>query len=224
MDPSRRRYLAAVGAGGATGLAGCLGALGGPGDEEGDCDFEDDPEPVTELANPSMGDPDAPVVVRVWSDFACPHCADFSDEALPKIESEYVEPGDVRFEHHDYPIPVSEDWSWPAANAGRAVQDTTDDGTFFEYAHELFQSQGQFSYDRIQNLAEDVGADGCTARSAAANETYNPVLEADRGAGDDRGIRGTPAIFVDDEEVDFEGADTFYGPTKETIERHLDGN
>jgi hypothetical protein len=51
----------------------------------------------------------------------------------------------------------------------------------------------------IDDLADEVGAPGCDARGAAINDTYRPVVEADRRramelAGDQR--LGTPAVFV----------------------------
>jgi len=197
MERSRRAYLAAT-----AGLAGLsAGCLGGGGGGTEDCDIGDEPT-VAELPAPTLGSDDADVTVAAFEDFSCPHCATFSLEVLPELRSEYVEPGDARFEHHDFPIPVDERWSWQAGSAARGVQDEVGDGAFFEYAHALFENQGDFSPRRITDLANDVDAPGCAIQADALNETYRPVLEADRQLGIDSGVEGTPGVFVAGRQVE----------------------
>jgi len=193
MVHTRREYLAAATGLGAAGLtAGCLGGGGGG---TGDCSIEDE-SAVSDLPRPTLGPDDAAVTVAAFEDFACPHCATYSLEVFPDIRSEYVDAGVVRYEHYDFPIPVDERWSWQAASAARGVQDETDDATFFEYVHALFENQDDFSPGLITDLANDVGAPGCAIQGDAQNETYRPVVEADRQAGIDGGVQGTPTVFV----------------------------
>lgn len=194
MDTTRRALLTTLGGGATLGLAGCLGVGGSSDGDAGDCDISDEPK-VQQLAAPRTGPEDAPVVVKVWKDFVCPHCATFALDVVPKIESNFVESGDVRYEHHDLPLPMS-DWSWTVPNAARGVQDSMDDETFFEFSHEMFANQGRYSMDLIQTKADEVGADGCGIRGDAVNETYRPVLEADKQRALDRGAEGTPAVYV----------------------------
>jgi protein-disulfide isomerase len=190
MERTRRAYL--VAAAGAAGLAaGCLGG-GGSGT---DCDVDPGPT-VSTLPSPTLGAADAPVTVEVFEDFACPHCATFSLEALPRLRSEYVDPGVVQYVHRDFPLPVDDRWSWEVASAARAIQDDLDDETFFEYAHALFENQSDYSPALLADLADEVGAPGCAVQADALAETYRPVVEADRRAAVDRDVGGTPAAFV----------------------------
>lgn len=193
MQQTRRAFIATTAGATTVALAGCLG--GGGGSESGSG------ETVDELPTPVIGDPEASLTVQVWEDFSCPHCATYSLDALPKLRSEYIDEGRIRYEHHDLPIPVNQQWSWATASAARAVQDQTDAETFFEYTHALFENQGSYSMDLIASLAADVGADGELVRAAAENVTYRPVLEADKQAGLDMGAEGTPAVFVGGELV-----------------------
>jgi len=50
--------------------------------------------------------------------------------------------------------------------------------------------------ERLERLAEDVGADPCRVLSDATYSTYEPVLQANREEGTERDIPGTPAVFV----------------------------
>ena len=189
---SRRRLLATGAAvlGGST--AGCLG---GGGDAGGTT------TPNQQLPHPTAGDPDADVTVAVFEDFACPHCREYNEQVVPDLWDEYVAPGTVAYVHYDFPVPVDETVSWQAPSAARAVQGGTDAATFFEYAGRLFANQSRLGPDVYADLADAVGADGGQAREAATNGTYRPTVVADRQTGIDRGVEGTPTVFVGDVNV-----------------------
>lgn len=223
---TRRDVLATTGAVGAGLLAGCASS-GGNGDDGGDTtgstttrdlidvDVPDNPDvtPVESLPTPVRGDSDAAVTVQVFEDYACPHCATYATEVMPRLVENYTQPGEIRYEHHDFPLPVSEEWSWAAANAARAVQDALDDAAFFEYTHTLFAHQdayvgaGATGYDYLATVAADLGADATTVVRAAKGGKYDPVLKADRQHGRDMGVRGTPTVFVNGTATDSPGYD-----------------
>lgn len=206
---TRRRALALAGGVAVGSLAGCFG-LGDAPDPSG--------ESVESLPTPVQGDPESSVTVAVYEDFSCPHCRDFHLNVYPDVVSEFVDTQRVRYEHHDFPIPVDEQWSWAVAGAARAVQDEVGDQAFFEYAALAFEEQGSYSMDVLAELAGQVDADAEAVRSAAENDTYAPVLEADRSEGQDRGVSGTPTVFVDDERVDLDSGDGQFDAIRSAIE------
>jgi len=197
----RRGYLRGVLAGGITSVvAGCLGGTGGSSGRT-DGSSGGSGGTVDSLPAPVQGDPEAGVTVQVFEDYACPHCRQYEEDVLPKLEADYVDPGTIRYEHHDFPIPVDDRWSWVAASAARGVQDHVGDAAFFEYTHALFEHQSEYSLSLVASLAGDVGADGETIREAADAQTYRPVLEADRELGLQMGLDGTPEVYVDGEQT-----------------------
>ncbi|ELZ77256.1 DSBA-like thioredoxin domain protein [Haloferax gibbonsii ATCC 33959] len=212
MRNTRRAYLAATAGALTLGTAGCLGGgSGGSGDDAVAAIGCEVParDTVDSLPTPVIGAEDASVVVDVWEDFACPHCATFAVEVAPQLRSEYVSEGVVRYRHHDLPIPVDDWWSWKGASAARAVQDEADDETFFEFAHTLYENQSEFtggdaegSLSTLRSLADDADLDGCSVAAAASRERYRPLIEAERtDAVDERGFQGTPTVLVDGEQV-----------------------
>lgn len=207
---SRRTVLATLGGATSVAVAGCLGGA----DQSHDCELTE-PDPVAELERPTLGPDDAGVVVSAFDDFGCPHCATFKLDEFPEFRTEYVEEGLVQFRQYDFPIPADGDWSEPIANAARGVQDRFDDETYFEYATLLFeQLRGDgYSYEAIGEHAETVGDDGCLAIADAEFEPYETVVGADREEGVNRGVSGTPTVFVDDQQVD---------PTFEAISDAID--
>jgi len=206
---SRRRALALAGGLTIGSLAGCFG-LGDAPEPSGDG--------VESLPTPVQGDPESSVTVAVYEDFSCGHCRTYHLNTYPDVVSEFVDADRIRYEHHDFPIPVDEQWSWAVAGAARAVQDEVGDEAFFEFAALAFEEQGSYSMDVLANLADEVGADGEAARSAAEDDTYAPVLDADRSSGQDRGVEGTPTVFVNDEQVDLESGDSQFDAIRSAIE------
>ncbi|MDR5657135.1 thioredoxin domain-containing protein [Halodesulfurarchaeum sp. HSR-GB] len=156
------------------------------------------PESDDSLPTPSLGSTDAPVVVQSFEDFTCGYCKQFALEIRPRIESEYVESGQVRFERYDYPF-LDEEWSWKAASAARAVQAEHGSETFFDYADRLYETEEDFSVELFGTLAAAVGADPETVEKAAREEQYRSRLEADRDLGDERDVSKTPTVFVNGE-------------------------
>ena len=225
MSPTRRTYLTTVGTAAAVvGLAGCSDTnsssdASGATATSHDCELTDR-EPVAELSQPVEGSSDAAVTVDVFEDFACPHCADFATGGLTQLKNEYVEGGDVRFRHFDFPIPVS-DWSGRVANAARSIQETQGDAAFFAFSLAAYENSEDYSWQLIGDLAEDVEADPCRVLSDASNATYEQVLSANRQTGIDRGVESTPGIFVNDTLIEPPESGGWYDPVSSAIDDAL---
>lgn len=76
----------------------------------------------------ALGNVDAPVVLLIYEDYACPFCAKFTKEHEPKLKTKYVDTGKVRFEWRDFPLFGEE--SEMAAAAGQAAGKQ---GKFWEF-------------------------------------------------------------------------------------------
>lgn len=198
---TRRAFIGGLAVAGTAGLAGC-GALTGGNDTPTDTI---DPDADT-LPTPVRGDPDADVTVAVFEDYACGHCAAYTLEQLPALESEYIEPGTIRYEQYDLPLPLSAE-SWRAPNAARAVQDTVGLDAYWEFSHALFENQGRLGLSLYEELASEVGADPDTVRSAAADREYDATVRESRQYGMDRGIDATPSVMVNGQVLDSYAAD-----------------
>ena len=219
MPPTRRAYLTTVGTAAAVGLAGCAGGGNGPGATSHSCELTER-EPVAELPQPVEGASDAAVTVDVFEDFACSHCADFATGGLSRLKDEYLESGDIRVRHFDFPIPVS-DWSGRVANAARSVQETQGDAAFFEFSLAAYENQADYSWQVVGDIAEEVGADPCRVLSDASNATYEEVLSANRQTGVDRGVESTPGIFVNDTLIEPPETGGWYDPVSSAIDDAL---
>ena len=203
--PSVDRRQALLGAAGltTTALAGCLGS-GTSGsssvsvDSDLPCFESSGAESVDQpLPAPVKGDPEASVTVAAYEDFACPHCRDYVLDVVPEIRSQYIEPGEIRYEHHDFPIPVSEPESYTGANAARAAQARVGDEGFWVTSKQLFENQDSLGEELYSTVAEEVCLDSDAVSDAATNRKYKSTVTNDRQRGIDIGVEGTPTVFVD---------------------------
>lgn len=199
MTIRRRAYLTAIGSAATVGLAGCLG--GGESIQTSyDCDLTSR-EPVSSLPQPTLGPDDASVTVDLFEDFACPHCATFATGSLQQLKTEYLDGESVRFRHFDFPIPVSETWSYAVANAARSVQDSLTDAAFFEFSLAAYRNQADYTYELLADRADTVGADPCRVMRDISSETYDQVVAENKETGVSRGVESTPQIFVNGAKV-----------------------
>jgi len=217
MTPFRRRQFLAGSAALATAIAGCSSNDGGSDPPElGTIADATPPSGDQPLPTPVAGDPDADVTVAAFEDYACPHCGTYSLEVFPQLAADYLESGDIRYEFHDFPIPVDEQRSWQAASAARAVQAGAGNQAYFVYAERLFRNQDALDLSTYESLTEGLSVDSSTVREAASDRRYDETVSADKQRGVDRGVDGTPIVFVDGEVVQWQ--EIAYDPVREAIE------
>lgn len=157
-------------------------------------------EPPADLDVPTIGNTDAAVTVAEYSDFSCPHCRDYALNVFPKIRQRFIQSGQIQYEHHDFPLPVDK-WSRPAASAAREVQRRAGDTAYFAYATALYQHQDSYSYDLFNRLASTVNVRGKPVEQAARNGAYCKILNESIQQGLDRGVSGTPTVFVNERKL-----------------------
>lgn len=184
---SRRQILATAGTG-LTGISGCLGSSNSGGST--------DITPAEQLETPVQGDPEAAVTVAVFKDYACPHCQEYTASTYPELKAEFIDAGDIRYEFHDFPIPVDQKESWQAACAARTVQSLAGGDAFWQYQKRLFDNQTSLGGETYATLAEDLSVDGDQVRQGAGNRQFEPTVLADKQSGVEGGVEGTPAVFV----------------------------
>lgn len=59
---------------------------------------------ATDLGEPAIGDPNAPVTIIEFASLTCPHCASFHVNTLPELEKRYIDTGKVRLVLRDFPL------------------------------------------------------------------------------------------------------------------------
>lgn len=72
--------------------------------------------------NKGVGNPNAPIVMEVYSDYMCPQCRNFYMNSLTYMTQDYVANGKVYLVHRDFPLPIAQHkYNWDAARWGTAA-------------------------------------------------------------------------------------------------------
>lgn len=144
----------------------------------------------------SMGDEDAPVVVREFADYQCPACARFS-EATQRLKEEYVSTGDVRFVYFDLPLQQHQN-AVPAAQAARCAGDQ---GAYWEMHDHLYDMQTEWSGsgDPVQTFsryAEELGLEERRFRRCIETDLHKEAVEQSRRVAMQLRVTSTPTVMV----------------------------
>ena len=137
---------------------------------------------------------------KVWlvmsSDFQCPYCKQFHDEAYADIVRDYVNTGKIRFAYMNHPMPFHQ-FAVPAAEAAMCAgaQDR-----FWPMHDALYATQGVWTkrpflpvFDSLAvALKLDVPAWQACMRSHATRSTIDSDYAKSRQAG----VNGTPSFVI----------------------------
>ena len=141
----------------------------------------------------AKGKVDAPVVMVVYSDFACPYCTQFAQKVEPEL-ADLVDQGTLRIEWRD--LAQISPTSPLAAQAGRAA---AKQGKFWEFHDAVYaaanpQDHPEYTEDSLVAFAQKAGvADIAQFRTdMASEETATAATEA-KNPAHSTGTPGTPS-------------------------------
>jgi protein-disulfide isomerase len=159
------------------------------------------PEDAFPEARHSLGPADARYVIREFSDFQCPFCVRFAQEALPMIKAELLSRGDVRFEYHHFPLRSIHPNAQAAAEAAECVTAANGPEDFWLYHDALFDTlpNWQGLSNPVPYFISLAAAQGLTTegvRSCLNSGEFTGVVDAAFDAAVNLGLRGTPSVFV----------------------------
>jgi protein-disulfide isomerase len=173
------------------------------------------PEQEGQVDGTFLGSAEAPVVVKDFSDFRCPHCKDASTILIPKIIENYVKAGQVRLEF--IPVFVTGE---EALYAGQASYCAAAQNKFWPYHDKLFQRQGrdQFNIANLTSFATDLGIEEQEFRDCILSGKYAQQMQDNNAEFQRSGGTGTPTFMVGDELV---GGAVAFDEMKKIIEGQL---
>lgn len=137
------------------------------------------------------GDPKAPITLLEYSDFTCGFCEKFFHETFPKLLSEYIETGKVRFVYRDFPRGMGSPLR--AADAARCAGEQK---AYWPMHDRLFNSQGQLAPDNLKQYAKELNLHVDQFSECLASHRYMEDIEKDLQDAGSLGIRGTPAFVL----------------------------
>lgn len=164
-----------------------------------------------------LGNADAAVAIKDFSDFRCPHCRDAALNLTPQIIEHYInDESSVSFEF--VPVSVLGDESMLAAQASMCAQDQSQ---FWLYHDKLFEQQSSDRFDMatLQGYAGDLGLDEQTFRDCMLSGKHRLAIEKNNDAFQEAGARGTPSFLIGEELI---GGAVAFSEMQTIIDAQLD--
>ncbi|MFT5355817.1 MAG: protein-disulfide isomerase, partial [Polyangiales bacterium] len=169
--------------------------------------------PVT-AEQPSKGPTDALVTMVMVSDFQCPFCNRVRS-TLERVEREYGE--NLRIVWRNNPLPFHS-YAGPAANLALEAFEQGGADKFWQMHDLLFENQRALERADLERYATQIGLDMGQVRAALDNNEHQSKIEADQQLVASLGARGTPAFFINGEQL--MGAQP-YDRFREVMDRQL---
>ena len=142
-----------------------------------------------------LGKADAPVTMIEYGSYTCPHCARFDQETFPKLKTDFIDKGQVRFVFREF-VRNGVD-----IKAAQLVHCGPPD-TFFNFVDVLFRSQESWAFvqdpvDALKKIGRTAGLDSAKIDQCLADEAFATKLVADtKSAYEDLKIQATPTLVV----------------------------
>lgn len=163
-------------------------------------------KPVS-LPDMALGPANARVTIIEYASLTCPHCADFNRDVFPKIKSEYIDTGKVRYVFREFPRNPSD--AAGSMLARRIAKDNC--GKYFAIVDILFRQQNVFLEKTVETLklvGKQAGLSQQAFEDCFKDQALIDKLTADREfAVKVLKVRGTPTFFINGEM--FEGDNSF---------------
>ena len=136
-----------------------------------------------------------------YASLTCPHCAIFHGEVFPKIKSELIDKGKVKYIFRDFPID-------PLAMAGSMIAHCSGDSKYFGVIDILLKTQDEWLFDNenpYNGLLKVARLAGLSEENVKVclndNELFSMIEGNQKLASSRFGVNGTPAIFVNNKKI-----------------------
>lgn len=140
----------------------------------------------------SLGSADAPVTVVEFTDYQCPYCLKFVNDTFPKLKTEFIDTGKVRWVVRDMPLGFHKN----ARKAAQAAHCAGEQDRFWEMRSVLFANAKQLEEENLPKYAETIGLDATAFKSCLASDRHLAGIDqSSRDAGSVQ-ITGTPTFVV----------------------------
>lgn len=146
----------------------------------------------------TVGSEGAKAHIDIYLDFRCPHCAEFEEETGATVDK-LVQDGTATLTY--WPLTfVNPDASPRLANAFAAA---AANGKALSYADEMYSDfTKSWTTNQLLELGKQLGIDNAKFEQAVRDDTYGGWLDTVSKAADERGVTGTPTVYVNGKQLD----------------------
>lgn len=158
-------------------------------------------KPVS-LPDMALGPKDAAVTITEYASMTCPHCAAFNEQVFPKIKSEYIDTGKVRYIFREFPLDIK-----AAAGSMLSRCIAKDDASkYFAVTDMLFRQQNDWvvknTTETLTRIGKQAGLTQQQVEACLKDQALLDKIAADQKyASDVLKVDSTPTFFINGEKI-----------------------
>jgi protein-disulfide isomerase len=158
-------------------------------------------KPVS-LPDMALGPANASVTITEFASMTCPHCAAFNAAVFPKIKSEYIDTGKVRYVFREFPLDIK-----AAAGSMLARCIAKDDaGKYFAVVDMLFRQQNDWvmknTTETLTRIGKQAGLSQQGVEDCLKDQALLDKIAADQKyASEVLKVDSTPTFFINGEKI-----------------------
>ena len=158
-------------------------------------------KPVS-LPDMAIGPANAKVTMTEFASMTSPRCAAFNAEVFPKIKSEYIDTGKIRYIFREYPLDIK------AADGSMLARCIAKDdaGKYFAVIDMLFKRQNEWAgpttMEPLRRIGKQAGLFQQQVEDCLKDQALSDKIAADQNyAADVLKVDSTPTFFVNGEKI-----------------------
>ncbi|MBV9530715.1 MAG: DsbA family protein [Bradyrhizobium sp.] len=157
------------------------------------------PQSLPEMA---LGSKDAKVTIVEYASMTCPHCAAFNEQVFPKIRSQFIDTGKIRYVFREFPLDIK---AAAASMLSRCVANG-DAGKYFAVTDLLFRSQNDWvpknTTETLTRIGKQAGLSQQQVEACLKDQSLLDKIAADQKyASEVLKVDSTPTFFINGERI-----------------------
>ncbi|MCS0401179.1 DsbA family protein [Vibrio diabolicus] len=141
---------------------------------------------------PILGNKEAKIAIVEFSDFQCPYCKRFTDNAFKQIKENYIDNGKVQYIARDFPL----SFHAKAKGAAIAAACSLKQNSYWTMREMLFNNAKDLGEELYQKAAIDLSLNIEEFNKCMEDQSIADKIEQDMTLGKSLGIRGTPTFLI----------------------------
>ncbi len=153
------------------------------------------------LPDMALGFADAKVAIVEYAAPTCPHCARFNKDVFPRIKSEYVDTGKVRYVFREFPLNIKD---LACSMLARSIA-KDDAAKYFAIIDIMFRQQDQLvekTSDTLRLIGRQAGFSAQAVEDCLKDQAMqDKVAAGQKFAEEVLNVEGTPTFFINDQKI-----------------------
>jgi len=154
------------------------------------------------LPDMALGPANASVTITEYASMTCPHCAAFNENVFPKIKSEYIDTGKVRYVFREFPLDIK---AAAGSMLARCIA-KEDAGKYFAVIDMLFKQQNDWvtknTTETLTRIGKQAGLTQTQVEDCLKDQALLDKIAADQKfAAEVLKVQSTPTFFINGEMI-----------------------